>query len=114
MYKEIKMGDKLFTRLTMGGRVIMECAINTVGSMTDLLSEVRRMMGNLRGLCRLQVRNQSRGWVKESNLMFYGETSGNGANVYGTVAATNPYDSSAFGNMQSYRTSHMTFPWETH
>lgn len=114
MYKEIRMGDKLFTRLTMGGRVIMECAISTVGSMTDLLSELRRMMGNLRGLCRLQVRNQSRGWVKESNLMFYGDGSENRSSVVSTVSAQNPFYAGSARNAQSYCGNHMTFPWETH
>ncbi len=68
--KEIKMGDRIFTRLMMGGRVVMEIMLNHVGSMRDLLSEVRRLAGNLKGLTRLQVRNQSRGWMNESNLMF--------------------------------------------
>lgn len=68
--KEIFIGDKIFARLIMGGRLVAEFVINSVGSVKDLLDEMRQKVTDLRGLAMLQIRNQSRGWAEERRIMF--------------------------------------------
>lgn len=89
MNKRINKGDRIFARLTMGARTIVEFVIDKVESMTDLLIEVHRKTSGIRGLCKLYVRNQSKGWAQERPLMLYGASG-------------------------STRPTHMPFPWETH
>ena len=106
--KMIRKGDRIFARLTMGARTVIEFMIDKVESMTDLLLEVHRATAGIRGLCKLYVRNQSRGWAQERPLMLYGSHSaGAASNAAGSPnvrVATSPF---------SYY-SHMQFPWETH
>lgn len=121
MTKEIRKGDRIFARLTMGGKLILEFMINRVGSLSELLDELREMTGNLRGLGRLQIRNQSRGWSQERNLMFYGNSDNRSVNLSGASSA-DVYGQSGYGYakpaMVSQQVSpsmgHMLFPWETH
>ena len=111
MNKEIQSGDRIFARLTMGGKVIMEFMMNRVNSMAELMGEVRQMTNGLRGLARLQVRNQSRGWARTSNVMFYG--TGNSSannNIFGRVSAQPAYASAT----SAPASAHMALPWETH
>lgn len=68
----IRRGDRIFARLTMGARTIVEFMIDRVESMTDLLLEVHRAAQGFRGLCKLYVRNQSLGWAQERQLFFRG------------------------------------------
>lgn len=122
MTKEIRKGDRIFARLTMGGKLILEFMINRVGSLSELLDELRQMTGNLRGLGRLQIRNQSRGWSQERNLMFYGNSENRTANLYGISSSADVYGRSGYGYAQpamarqqvSPLNGHMLFPWETH
>lgn len=104
----IRKGDRIFARLTMGARTVIEFMVDKVESMTDLLLEVHKATAGIRGLCKLYVRNQSRGWAQERPLMLYGSQGGGGASSLdsrtGVRVATSPF---------SYY-SHMQFPWETH
>lgn len=102
--RRIELGDRIFARLTMGGRTVVEFMINRVADMTELLGELRQMTRGARGLARLYVRNQSRGWSLERPLMLYapsvpdvrfGMFTERGADV-----APSP--------------RRMLFPWETH
>ncbi len=117
--KEIQKGDRMFARLTMGGKLIVEFMINTVANMEELLMELRRMIGNLRGLGRLQVRNQSRGWMSVSNLMFYGqiaETSNsfNGNNLLQPKIEVANQTMPKVAKVVAPHREPMFFPWETH
>ena len=67
--REIMMGDRVFARLVMGGRTIVEFMMNRIGSIDDLFVELRQMTRGLRGLAKLIIRNQSRGWGMERKLM---------------------------------------------
>ncbi|MDE6335900.1 MAG: hypothetical protein K2L34_04955, partial [Muribaculaceae bacterium] len=75
--KMIRKGDRIFARLTMGARTVIEFMIDKVESMTDLLLEVHRATVGMRGLCKLYVRNQSRGWAQE-RLYFLGKLTDQG------------------------------------
>ncbi len=102
--KRIELGDRIFARLTMGGRTVVEFMINRVADMTELLGELRKMTRGARGLCRLYVRNQSRGWSLERPLMLYAPT----------------VPDVRFGMFQQNSENiaatpqRMLFPWETH
>lgn len=109
MNKEIQKGDRIFARLSMGRRVILEFMINRVGSMAELMAELREMTGSLRGLGRLQVRNQSRGWAEVHDLMFYGQEDAGAFKVFGAIDAD---ITRASAHSAGSRT--MLFPWETH
>lgn len=104
----IRKGDRIFARLTMGARTVIEFMVDKVESMTDLLLEVHKAAAGIRGLCKLYVRNQSRGWAQERPLMLYGSQGGVGASSLDSRTSvgvtTSPF---------SYY-SHMQFPWETH
>lgn len=69
--KEICLGDRIFARLIMGGRLVAEFMVNSVSSIKDLLDEMRQKIVDLRGLGKLQIRNQSQGWAEERHIMFY-------------------------------------------
>lgn len=119
MNKEIQKGDRIFARLTMGGKTILEFMINSVASMEQLLNELRQMTANLRGLGRLHVRNQSRGWMSVSNLMFYGDqTQGSGCNLFNmqpSTVRTASYRPKAVTVKRTATVAHPTlFPWDTH
>lgn len=72
---KIEYGDKIFARLTMGQRTIVEFMINRVADMTELLAELRRSTAGIRGLATLHIRNQSKGWSAERPLMLYANPS---------------------------------------
>lgn len=73
--KECKMayGDRIYARLSMRGKQIVEFMIEKVSDMTELIGELRAYARKYRGLCKLYVRNMSRGWSIERPLMLYAE-----------------------------------------
>ncbi len=68
----IRIGDRIFARLTMGGRTIVEFMVNRVGDMGELFRELRRAVPGVRGLAKLYVRNQSQGWAFEKAVLMQG------------------------------------------
>lgn len=68
---KIEKGDRIFARLTMGGRTLVEIMLNGIGSVSEVISELRRMCGEVRGLAKLYIRNHSRGWSFDKGLMVY-------------------------------------------
>lgn len=62
-------GDKLFARLVMKGKVIIEFMVNQVSDLSELYVELRRHCRGVRGLAKLYLRNMSRGWSWERPLM---------------------------------------------
>ena len=68
----MEYGDRIFARLTMGRRTVVEFMVNRVGDMGELVGELRRIVAGVRGLATLYVRNQSRGWSEERPVMLYG------------------------------------------
>ncbi len=64
-------GDRLFARLVMHGRTIVEFMVNSVNDLSELWGELRRQCRGIRGLARLYLRNASRGWSMEKPLMLY-------------------------------------------
>ncbi len=106
--KMISKGDRIYARLTMHGRTVTEFMINTAASMTDVLGEIRFHCKKFSGLCRLFIRNHSRGWSEERPLMLYpaeGRSCSPGYSgtycSYGTSAPVTPV-------------RRMLMPWETH
>lgn len=98
-------GDRIYARLCLNGRKIVEFMIEKVASMTELLGELRSHAREARGLCRLYVRNMSRGWSMERPLMLYPER----------------YPTSGGWRERAFRTPEseeqprrMLMPWETH
>ena len=58
----ILYGDRLFARLVMHGRTVVEFMVNSVNDLTELWGELRRQCRGMRGLAKLYLRNASRGW----------------------------------------------------
>lgn len=109
---KIELGDRIFARLTMGGKTIVEFMINTVADMTQLISELRHTTSGKHGLAMLYIRNQSRGWSRERPLMLYSAQSGRkAAPVY---ASMSPFDRPSDPGSGYMQPAHVTFPWETH
>ncbi len=67
-------GDRVYARLCLNGEKIAEFMTDHVAGMAELLGELRARTRNCRGLCRLYVRNYSRGWSSERPLMLYAAT----------------------------------------
>lgn len=65
----IEKGDRVFARLIKDGRTVLEFMINCIGSVEELMKEIRCMAGEVHGLVKLCLRNQSRGWGDERLLM---------------------------------------------
>ncbi|MDE6443852.1 MAG: hypothetical protein K2K64_05460 [Muribaculaceae bacterium] len=68
---KIEKGDRIFARLTMGGRTLVEFMMNGIGSVSEVIAEMRRKIGDVRGLTKLYIRNHSRGWSFDRGLMVY-------------------------------------------
>lgn len=109
--KKIEYGDRIFARLTMKGRTVVEFMINQVADMTQLIGELRHLTYGVYGLASLYIRNQTKGWSEERPLMLYSpERPSNPLfTPSGHVAATPSY--SPFSVSPA---PHMAFPWETH
>ena len=103
---KIEFGDRIFARLTMGGKTVFEFMINRVADMTELLGELRHMTTGLRGLAKLYIRNQSRGWSQERPLMLY---SANEVPRRNSIFSTVSVASAVVSNPRR-----MAFPWEIH
>ncbi|MDE6027889.1 MAG: hypothetical protein K2G23_07450 [Muribaculaceae bacterium] len=111
----IRYGDKIFARIVMRGRTIVEFVLNQVSDMTELLGELRKKVKGVQGLAKIYLRNYSRGWSLEKPLMLYTPQSSSSLRNHpnGTSApfsSANSY-SAASGGLSSSR---MLFPWETH
>lgn len=106
---EIRKGDRIYARLVMGSRTIVELMLETVSGMTDVLGEIRKKCRSVRGLARLYVRNHSRGWAEERPLMLYSSAPVVSAATSGGSGFSSPFS----GRARTPR-PHMPFPWETH
>lgn len=109
----IKYGDRLFARIVMRGRTVVEFVLNQVSDMTELLGELRKKVKGLRGLAKVYIRNYSRGWSMEQPLMLYASS------VRKMTVNNREVSSGLFSgelqNPQSARPERrMLFPWETH
>lgn len=71
--RKIAYGDKLFARLILKGKTILEFAITTISDLTELYSLLHSKCRGTRGLAKLYLRNMSRGWSVEKALMLYAE-----------------------------------------
>ncbi|MDE6339200.1 MAG: hypothetical protein K2K97_05365 [Muribaculaceae bacterium] len=69
--KQISYGDRLFARLVMHGRTVLEFMMNSINDLTELWGELRRKCRGISGLAKLYLRNASRGWSMERPLMIY-------------------------------------------
>lgn len=102
----IETGDRIFARLSMGGRTIVEFMMNTIGSRRELLNEIRKFAEGMRGLAKLYIRNQSRGWSEEGRIMMYNaESLGSGTTIM---------RGGLMGEKIVRQDPGMMFPWETH
>lgn len=110
--KPIRYGDRIFVRLMMGGRTLMNCMINTVNDLTELYGEIRHQLQGLKGLCTLSLRNATRGWIMERPLKLYGQTSAPAHTPTTSVSAG--YTTTARSPRSYQRAGAMAFPWETH
>lgn len=71
--RPVTLGDKMFARLVLHGKTILEFVISTVNNLTELYCLLHSKCKGLRGLAKLYLRNMSRGWSEERPLMLYAE-----------------------------------------
>lgn len=71
--RPVSLGDKIFARLVMHGKTVIEFMISTVNNLTELYCLLHSKCKGLRGLAKLYLRNMSRGWSEERPLMLYAE-----------------------------------------
>ena len=104
--KPIRYGDRLFVRLTMMGRVVLELMVTKVCDFSELLAEVRRQVRHLRGLATLSVRNMLRGWSDVRPIMLY-KPKMSVPSASQTAAPDGTFDFEP-------QPARMLCPWETH
>ena len=101
--KTIVFGDKIFARVTSNGQTIFNFVSEKVIDMSDLLSQIRFAIQDIRGLVMLHIRNYNQGWGEERPLMLYARKVRN-YNDFTSSMVTAPETPSR----------KMFFPWETH
>lgn len=69
--REISFGDRVFARLVMHGRTVVEFMANSINDLSELWGELRRKCRGISGLAKLYLRNASRGWSMVRPLMIY-------------------------------------------
>ena len=111
----IRYGDKIFARIVMRGRTIVEFVLNQVCDMTELLGELRKKVKGVQGLAKIYLRNYSRGWSLEKPLMLYVPQSSSSLRNCSNVTSA-PFSSanSYSATSRGLSSSRMLFPWETH
>ena len=67
--KTINYGDKIFARVTMNGKTLLDFVTEHVATMTELISLLRKAMKGVRGLVTLHIRNYNGGWGEVRPLM---------------------------------------------
>ena len=98
--RPICYGDRLFARIVMRGRTVLEFMVNQVCDLTEFWGELRKKAKGLKGLVQVHIRNYSRGWSMQQPMMLY------------APAATQPsMRLSAAEAPQPER--RMFFPWES-
>lgn len=96
----INYGDKIYARLSIGGRDVVEFMVEWIGNMSELLAELRQQARLYHGLAQLYVRNFTQGWSRKQPLMLY------------TPARSEARRAQDVRIVASQR--QMLFPWETH
>lgn len=111
--RQIKYGDRLFARIVMHGRTILEFMIAQVNDFSELIGELRRQCRGKRGLARLYVRNMSRGWSVERPMMLY-----SGPDIRNAAAET-PVSGTPRSRVERYTIKdhqglvrQLSFPWD--
>lgn len=69
--RDIRRGDRVYVRVTLERKGVLEMTYLTVESMTDLVGELRYAMRGREGLATVYIRNHSRGWSMERPMRFY-------------------------------------------
>lgn len=110
----IKYGDRLFARIVMRGRTVVEFVLNQVSDMTELLGELRKKVKGLRGLAQVYVRNYSRGWSMEQPLMLYASSGTRTAPVGNREFPSDLFGAMNDGSTERQYERRMLFPWEVH
>ena len=69
--KSIAYGDRIFARVTMNGRTVLNFVTEHVSNINELLTEIRNAVKDLRGLVILHIRNYHQGWGEQRPMMLY-------------------------------------------
>jgi hypothetical protein len=97
-------GDKIFVRLTVGSRTLLELTVTRVNDLSELYGVIRSHVRSFRGLTAMYIRNISRGWSATRPLMLYPSAAPRQqVAVQGSLFSVDP---------QPER--RMLMPWETH
>jgi hypothetical protein len=63
---QIHYSDKMFVRVVQYGRVLLDKLYVGVGSMAELMADVKRQLSTTCGLVTVNVRNGSQGWARKN------------------------------------------------
>lgn len=101
--KTISFGDRIFARVTHNGQTIYNYVSEKVANMSQLISELRFAIKDVKGLVMIHIRNYNQGWGEERPLMLYTKRSQN-------------FPSYRMATLETSKISEreMLFPWETH
>lgn len=64
-------GDRIFARILINGKDIMEFVLDKVSDMSQIIGTLRHHARKYRGLAKIYIRNITRGWSMERPLMLY-------------------------------------------
>ena len=108
--QSMRIGDRVYARLTMCGNTIAEITGDRFAGVTDVITFLRHKASRVRGLTSLYVRNQSQGWSVERPLMLY-TRSAPGAPLQGRDSACATRPASLFSPSCGIPRPEMQFPW---
>ena len=98
-------GDRIYARVVMAGRKVIEITTSAVNDLTELLGLIRVKTRGKVGLAHLYLRNLSRGWSLDRPMRLYS-------------AAAPSYSAAPACRVQSvnraFGRASMLMPWETH
>jgi hypothetical protein len=63
---QINTTDKVFVRVVQYGRVLLDQLFVGVGSMSELMAELKKLLSTTCGLVTVNVRNSSQGWLQKN------------------------------------------------
>lgn len=111
--RKISYGDRLFARVVLGGKTVVEFIVNQVNDFTEFLGELRKHTRGFKGLARLYLRNMSRGWSQQRPLMLYGESESRYAvRTVGAAGATAVPSESRMSRALRGEARQLRFPWD--
>lgn len=65
----IAYGDRIYARVMKNGRTILDFMTESVSNLSELITQLRNLMTDFRGMVMIHIRNYHQGWGTQRLLM---------------------------------------------